>query len=127
MAIADNLKFDDQGLIPAIACDHATGEVLMLAYMNRESLAATLETGNATYWSRSRQKLWVKGETSGHLQKVKWLRADCDRDALLVGIEQIGVACHTGRRGCFFYELRDGEWVETCAPEVDPDEVYGQR
>lgn len=127
MAIVDTLKFDDNGLLPAITCDHVTGEVLMLAYMNRESLAATLKTGNATYWSRSRQKLWVKGETSGHLQKVKWLRTDCDKDTLLVGVEQIGVACHTGRRSCFFYELRDDEWVETCTPEVDPDEVYGQR
>lgn len=127
MSVIDELKFDDNGLIPALAVDAATGEVLMVAYMNRESLQATLDTGNATYWSRSRQKFWIKGESSGHLQKVQWLRADCDKDTLLVGIEQIGVACHTGRRSCFFYELRDGQWVETCEPEVDPEQVYGKK
>lgn len=120
----DDLKFDDNGLIPAIALDAENGEVLMVAWMNRESFAATVETGNATYWSRSRQKFWVKGESSGHLQKVKWIRTDCDKDVLLIGIEQVGVACHTGRRSCFFYELRDGAWQTTCEPEVDPDEIY---
>jgi len=127
MSFLDELKFDDNGLIPALAVDAASGEVLMVAYMNRESLQATVETGHATYWSRSRQKFWVKGESSGHLQKVQWLRADCDKDTLLVGIEQIGVACHTGRRSCFFYELRDGQWVETGEPEVDPEQVYGKK
>jgi phosphoribosyl-AMP cyclohydrolase len=127
MPSADDLKFDDNGLIPAIAVDDCTGDILMVAYMNRESFASTLETGNATYWSRSRQKFWVKGESSGHLQKVKWIRADCDKDTLILGIEQIGVACHTGRRSCFFYELQDGEWREITQPEVDPDEVYKKK
>ena len=127
MSVMDDLKFDDNGLIPAIAVDDCTGDILMVAYMNRESFASTLETGNATYWSRSRQKFWVKGESSGHLQKVKWIRADCDKDTLIIGIEQVGVACHTGRRSCFFYELQDGEWREITQPEVDPDEVYKQK
>lgn len=122
--LIDDLKFDDNGLIPAIAQDAETGEVLMVAWMNAESFQATVETGNATYWSRSRRKFWVKGESSGHLQKVKWIRTDCDKDVLLLGIEQIGVACHTGRRSCFFYELRDGVWETICEPEVDPDEIY---
>ena len=127
MSLVDDLKFDENGLLPAIALDALNGEVLMVAYMNRESFAATLETGNATYWSRSRQKFWVKGESSGHLQKVKWIRTDCDKDTLLIGIEQVGVACHTGRRSCFFYELQDGEWKTITEPEVDPDEVYKQK
>lgn len=127
MPAIDDLKFDANGLIPAIALDAECGDVLMVAWMNRESFAATLETGNATYWSRSRQKFWVKGESSGHLQKVKWIRTDCDKDVLLIGIEQVGVACHTGRRSCFFYELQDGQWQETCEPEVDPDEVYKRK
>ena len=127
MTVTDELKFGPDGLIPAIACDHGSGEVLMVAYMSPESLQATLDTGNATYWSRSRQKLWVKGESSGHLQKVKWLRTDCDKDTLLVGVEQLGVACHTGRRSCFYFELRDGQWAEITEPDMDPDEVYGKR
>lgn len=127
MSLTDDLKFDDNGLIPAIAVDACTGDILMVAYMNRESFASTLETGNATYWSRSRQKFWVKGESSGHLQKVKYIRADCDKDTLIIGIEQVGVACHTGRRSCFFYELQDGEWREITEPEVDPDEVYKKK
>lgn len=125
--LIDDLKFDDNGLIPAIAQDAETGEVLMVAWMNAESFQATVETGNATYWSRSRQKFWVKGESSGHLQKVKWIRTDCDKDVLLIGIEQIGVACHTGRRSCFFHELRDGVWETICEPEVDPDEIYKSK
>lgn len=127
MSFLESLKFDDKGLIVAMAVDHVTNEVLMVAYMNRESLQATLDTGQATYWSRSRQKLWLKGESSGHLQHVKYLRTDCDRDALLVGIEQIGVACHTGRRSCFYHELQDGAWQVISEPEVDPDEVYKQQ
>jgi phosphoribosyl-AMP cyclohydrolase len=127
MSVIDDLKFDSDGLIPAIATDACTGEILMVAYMNRESFASTLETGNATYWSRSRQKFWVKGESSGHLQKVKFIRADCDKDTLIIGIEQVGVACHTGRRSCFFYELQDGQWREITEPEVDPDEVYKKK
>lgn len=127
MSLVDDLKFDENGLIPAIAIDPECGEILMVAYMNRESFAATLETGNATYWSRSRQKFWVKGESSGHMQKVKWIRTDCDKDTLIIGIEQVGVACHTGRRSCFYFELQDGEWREITEPEVDPDEVYKRK
>lgn len=115
------------GLIPAIAQDAASGEVLMLAYMNEQAWEKTLETGEVHYWSRSRGKLWHKGGTSGHVQKVKSIRLDCDRDAVVVLIEQIGgAACHTGYRSCFFSELgKDGEAVE-CSPKVfDPEKVYG--
>ncbi|MBN1587630.1 MAG: phosphoribosyl-AMP cyclohydrolase [Candidatus Omnitrophica bacterium] len=96
------LKFDDKGLIPAIVQDAENGEVLMVAYMNEESFKKTLETGKCTYWSRSRQKLWLKGETSGHLQTVKEILYDCDADALLFKVHQEGVACHTGERSCFY-------------------------
>lgn len=99
------IKFDDRGLVPAIAQDVRTGEVLMLAYMNRESIELTLKSGNATYWSRSRKKLWMKGETSGHIQKVKGILIDCDEDTLLLQVEQTGPACHTGNRTCFYREL----------------------
>jgi len=115
------------GLIPAIAQDAATGEVLMLAYMNELAWEKTLETGEVHYWSRSRSKLWHKGGTSGHTQKVKSIRLDCDRDAVVVLVEQIGgAACHTGYRSCFFSELGpDGEARE-CSPKVfDPEKVYG--
>lgn len=99
------MKFDAQGLIPAIAQDANTGEVLMLAWMNEESLRRTQETGWATYWSRSRQQFWVKGETSGHMQRVLEISTDCDADALLLRVEQTGPACHTGARSCFFQPL----------------------
>lgn len=102
------LAWDERGLIPAIAQDHATGEVLMLAWMSRESLAATLATGHVTYWSRSRRALWRKGETSGHVQRLIGLSLDCDRDCLLLAVEQTGPACHTGARSCFFTSVRDG-------------------
>ncbi len=98
----DKLKFNEQGLIPAIIVDHVQGDVLMLAYMSRESLLETLRKGTTCFWSRSREKLWTKGETSGHLQKVREIIADCDWDTLLVRVEQVGgIACHTGRRSCF--------------------------
>ncbi|MCA3486256.1 MAG: phosphoribosyl-AMP cyclohydrolase, partial [Rhodobacter sp.] len=97
-----SLTYDSQGLIPAIAQDHATGEVLMLAWMNATSLARTLETGQVTYWSRSRAELWAKGATSGHVQRLVELRIDCDRDALLLRVDQTGPACHTNRRSCFY-------------------------
>ncbi|RRH77336.1 phosphoribosyl-AMP cyclohydrolase [Falsigemmobacter faecalis] len=103
-----SLKYDAQGLIPAIAQDHATGEVLMMAWMNAESLARTLETGVVTYWSRSRQAFWAKGETSGHIQRLIDLRIDCDRDCLLMQVDQTGPACHTNRRSCFYTALRGG-------------------
>ena len=112
----DSLKWTKDGLIPAIAVDADGGEVLMMAWMNRESLAATLESGRVTYWSRSRAELWRKGETSGHVQRLVELRIDCDRDTLLVLVDQTGPACHTGRRSCFFTALRDGAEVELSAP-----------
>ncbi|WP_209424420.1 phosphoribosyl-AMP cyclohydrolase [Pararhodobacter sp. SW119] len=107
-----SLRFDANGLIPAIAQDHASGEVLMLAWMNAEAVGRTLATGRVTYWSRSRQAFWVKGETSGHVQRLVEMRLDCDGDCLLVRVEQTGPACHTGRRSCFFTAIRDGEEVE---------------
>ena len=110
------LRYDANGLIPAIAQDAANGDVLMMAWMNAEAVARTLETGRVTYWSRSRQSFWVKGETSGHVQKLVEMRVDCDRDTLLVLIEQTGPACHTNRRSCFFTALRDGAEVEILRP-----------
>jgi phosphoribosyl-AMP cyclohydrolase len=109
------LSYNDAGLIPAIAQDHATGEVLMLAWMNAEAVSRTLETGRVTYWSRSRQGFWVKGETSGHVQELVELRVDCDRDALLVRVRQTGPACHTGARSCFFTRVEAGEEVVEAA------------
>lgn len=121
----DVLKWDEHGLIPAIAQDAVSGEVLMFAWMNRESLALTVETGNAVYWSRSRGRLWRKGEESGHTQKVKELRADCDSDVLLLKIEQIGgIACHTGRRSCFFNRLDDAQWRDVEPVLKNPKEIY---
>ena len=112
-----SLRYDVRGLIPAIAQDHATGEVLMVAWMNAESVAMTLATGKVTYWSRSRQAFWVKGESSGHLQRLVEMRVDCDRDALLVLVDQTGPACHTNRRSCFYTAIRDGAEVEIMQPE----------
>lgn len=100
----DDLQYDERGLIPAIVQEESTGQVLMLAYMNRESLGRTLETGRTWFFSRSRQELWPKGETSGHIQKVKNILFDCDADALLVQVEQVGAACHTGEKSCFYRE-----------------------
>ncbi len=111
-----SLKYDAAGLIPAIAQDHATGEVLMMAWMNAASLAQTLATGQVTYWSRSRAALWAKGETSGHVQRLLELRVDCDRDCLLLLVDQTGPACHTNRRSCFYTALRDGIEAEIMAP-----------
>src|SRR6056297_1831819 len=110
------LKYDDKGLIPAVAQDHESGEVLMVAWMNAEAVARTLETGRVTYWSRSRQAFWVKGETSGHVQELQEMRVDCDRDCLLLLIRQVGPACHTNRRSCFYTALRDGAEVEIMTP-----------
>ena len=110
----DAVKWDDRGLVAAVAQDQTSNEVLMLAWMNRESLQRTLATGDAHYWSRSRQALWKKGETSGHIQHVKELRLDCDGDAILMKVEQVGdVACHTGRRRCFFNLLDGDRWLVT--------------
>lgn len=110
------LSYNEAGLVPVIAQEAATGEVLMLAWMNAEAVARTLETGRVTYWSRSRQSFWVKGETSGHTQKLIDLRLDCDRDALLVLVEQEGPACHTNRRSCFYTSVRDGGETVLMAP-----------
>jgi len=110
------LTFDANGLVPVIAQDHATGEVLMLAWMNAESVARTLSSGQMTYWSRSRGAFWIKGETSGHRQRLVELRLDCDRDCLLALVEQAGPACHTGRRSCFYTAVRDGAEVEIMKP-----------
>jgi len=115
------LKYDDNGLIPVVAQDYRTGEVLMLAYMNEEALKATLSTGIVHYWSRSRRKLWKKGESSGHLQLLKEVLVDCDGDTLLVKVEQRGGACHTGYRSCF-YRTINGKITQKRL--FDPDEVY---
>jgi phosphoribosyl-AMP cyclohydrolase len=111
-----SLIYDERGLIPAVAQDHRSGEVLMLAWMNAGAVARTLETGRVTYWSRSRKSFWVKGETSGHVQHLVELRVDCDRDCLLLLVEQEGPACHTNRRTCFFTALREGSETELMAP-----------
>ena len=122
----EQIKWTADGLVPAIAQDASSGRVLMMAWMNRESLQRTVECGEAVYWSRSRKALWHKGETSGNTQKVKSLRLDCDHDVLLLEIEQIGgIACHTGRQRCFFEEFRDGAWVVTDPVLKDPREMYG--
>jgi phosphoribosyl-AMP cyclohydrolase len=125
--LIESLKFDAAGLIPAIAQDASTGEVLMVAWMNAESLRQTLETGEATYWSRSRRKLWHKGEESGNVQRIKEIRTDCDRDVLLLRIEQVGgAACHTGYRSCFSWVARGGAWAEDGVKVFDPKEKYGK-
>lgn len=113
-----SLKYDANGLIPCIAQDHATGEVLMMAWMTAEAVARTVATGRVTYWSRSRGAFWVKGETSGHIQRLVELRVDCDRDALLALVEQEGPACHTNRRSCFYTAVRDGGEVVLTEPMV---------
>ena len=121
----DQLKWNSDGLLPAIAQDHATGEVLMQAWMNRDALRLSSEQNRAVYWSRSRNKLWFKGEESGHLQKLKEIRVDCDADVVLLQIEQIGgIACHTGRRRCFFRVLKDGEWQVDEEIIKNPGEIY---
>lgn len=112
-----SLRYDAAGLLPAVVQDATSGEVLMLAWMNAESVARTLETGRVTYWSRSRQAFWIKGETSGHVQNLVEMRVDCDRDCLLLLVEQHGPACHTNRRTCFYTALRDGAEVELMPPE----------
>ncbi|MBO6854947.1 MAG: phosphoribosyl-AMP cyclohydrolase [Marivivens sp.] len=113
----DTLRYNDAGLIPSIAQDAVSGEVLMMAWMNAEAVARTLETGRVTYWSRSRQAFWVKGESSGHVQELIDFRVDCDRDCLLLLVRQTGPACHTNRRSCFYTAVRDGAEMELMAPE----------
>lgn len=121
------IKFNADGLVPAIAQQHDTGEILMVAWMNRDAIRVTLEEGRACYWSRSRGKLWRKGETSNQVQTLKEFRLDCDGDTVLLLVDQDGVACHTGRRNCFFRAWRDGGWVEIAQPLVSPEELYGEK
>lgn len=124
--VLDQLAFNDQGLITAIAQQADTGEVLMLAWMNRESLEITMKEGRACYWSRSRNQLWRKGESSGQVQQLKAIRVDCDGDALLLLVDQQGPACHTGRRSCFYFDL-NGERLEVLTePLIDPASLYTQ-
>jgi len=121
----NQIKWTEDGLVPAIAQDAESGRVLMFAWMNRESLGLTVEKGEAVYYSRSRQKLWHKGEESGHTQKVKSLRLDCDGDVITMKIEQTGgIACHTGRESCFYRELQKGEWVTIDQVIKDPEDIY---
>ncbi len=124
-SVLDQVAFDASGLIAAVAQQHDTGEVLMLAWMNRAALAETIETGRVCYWSRSRGRLWRKGESSGQTQRLVELRLDCDRDAVLLLVDQTGVACHTGRRSCFYDALRGGALVATSEPLVSPERLYG--
>jgi len=123
--VIDEVRFDAHGLIPAIAQQHDTGEVLMLAWMNAEALAETRATGRVCYYSRSRQALWRKGESSGQVQHLVELRLDCDGDSLLLLVNQTGVACHTGRRSCFYRAERQEELVEIAAPQISPETLYG--
>lgn len=122
----DEVLWDDRGLVPAIAQDAGTGRVLMFAHMNREALQRTVETGEAHYWSRSRNRLWHKGEESGHTQRVRSIGLDCDGDVVLLTVEQAGgIACHTGRASCFFRRFEAGRWVEVEPVLKDPGQIYG--
>ncbi|MES9898215.1 MAG: phosphoribosyl-AMP cyclohydrolase [Sedimenticola sp.] len=124
--VLDELPYNSDGLVPAIAQQHDSGEVLMMAWMNREALEETLQKGRVCYWSRSRQKLWRKGESSGQVQELKEVRFDCDGDTLLLQVDQTGPACHTGRRSCFYNAVR-GDRVEVVSePLIDPDRLYGK-
>lgn len=129
MRFLDQLKFTADGLIPAIIQEQTTGRVLMMAWMNRASLEKTLETGLTHFWSRSRQKFWMKGESSGHVQRVKELAFDCDGDTLLVQVDQVGAACHEGYKSCFFRSVREaGESFEIVEPRLqDPGSIYGKK
>ena len=121
----NEVPWDKDGLVPVIAQDFSTGRVLTLAWMNRDALSLTAEKGEAVYWSRSRKKLWRKGEESGHTQKVRELRLDCDSDAILLRVDQAGgIACHTGRESCFFRKLENGRWVTTDPVLKDPADIY---
>ncbi len=126
-ALLQEIRFDEKGLVPALAQQHDSGEMLMVAWMDRQALAETLRTGEVHYWSRARNKLWRKGESSGQTQRLVELRIDCDGDTLLLLVDQHGVACHTGRRSCFFRAWRGGALVEIARPEVSPAELYGGK
>ena len=122
----DGVRWSGDGLVAAIAQDATTGRVLTVAWMNREALALTAATRQAHYWSRSRQRLWRKGEQSGHVQKVREVRLDCDNDAILLAVDQVGdIACHTGHGRCFFLRLEDGHWVDDEPVLMDPETIYG--
>lgn len=126
--LVQDIRWNEQGLIPAIAQDWQTGEVLMLAWMNRDALQLTISEGRAIYWSRSRQAVWRKGEESGHVQLLKELRIDCDADTVLMKVEQIGgIACHTGRRSCFYQRLEDGSWRVMDQVIRQPEDIYGDK
>ena len=121
------INWTSDGLVPAIAQDYRTGQILMMAWMNAEALALTVQEGRAIYWSRSRNKLWRKGEESGHVQRLHGVRLDCDSDVLLLQVEQLGgIACHTGRAHCFYKELQDGQWQAVDPVIKDPDAIYGK-
>jgi phosphoribosyl-AMP cyclohydrolase len=126
-ALLEQIKFDADGLVPAIAQQYDTGEILMLAWMNRDAVRTSLAEGRACYWSRTRNRLWRKGETSGQVQLLREMRLDCDGDALLLLVDQPGVACHTGRRSCFFRAWRDGGWVTLSEPLVPPEKLYPEK
>jgi len=124
----DEVVFDADGLIPAVAQETGTGKLLMLAWMNREALAETVRTARAVYWSRSRKRLWRKGDESGHIQLVKQVRLDCDADVIVLEVEQVGgIACHTGHARCFFRKLENGKWVETDPILKDPGQIYDSK
>ena len=121
----DEIKWDNDGLVPAIAQEEGSNKVLMVAWMNREALALTAESGHAVYWSRSRARIWHKGEESGHQQLIKDIRLDCDNDVVLLQVKQKGgIACHTGRHNCFYQKLQDNQWVSVDPVLKDPDEIY---
>ena len=123
-AVVYSLLFNSDGLVPAIAQQHDTGEILMMAWMNEDAVRETLDTNQVCYWSRSRSQLWRKGETSGQTQKLVDFRWDCDADTILLQVDQLGVACHTGRRNCFYNAVRDDEMTAIAAPEVNPGDIY---
>ncbi len=124
----DELVFDADGLIPAVAQEAGTGKLLMLAWMNRDALSETVRSGRAVYWSRSRRRLWRKGEESGHVQLIREIRLDCDADVIVLEVEQVGgIACHTGHERCFFRKLENGRWVETEPVLKDPGQIYDSK
>jgi phosphoribosyl-AMP cyclohydrolase len=120
----EDLKYDDNGLIAAVIQDDENGDVLMVAYMNKDSLASTVKTGKTHFWSRSRKKYWLKGESSGHTQEVRSIRTDCDKDCLLIRVKQNVAACHEGYRSCFYRKLENGQWVITAEKLFDESDVY---
>ena len=121
------IKFGADGLVPAIAQQYDTGEILMMAWMNRDAVRASLSDGRVCYWSRSRERLWHKGETSGQIQLLREMRLDCDGDAVLLLVDQQGVACHTGRRSCFFRAWREGAWTVIAEPRISPETLYPEN